>query len=311
MRLKITILYVLLFTTNLFVYAQDLPKVVNGKIERLSMFQSKYVTARNIDIWLPDGYSPSKKYAVLYMHDGQMLYDADASWNKQAWEVDEVAALLMKEGRVRDFIVVGIWNGGHTRHVDYFPQIPFESLTKKQQDSLYLALRNNGNPVFNSLVVNSDSYLRFIVTELKPYIDSNFSTLTSPENTFIAGSSMGGLISAYAICQYPGVFGGAICMSTHWPGTFSLENNPIPDAFFQYFSTHMPNPATHKIYFDYGDQTLDAMYPPLQKRIDDMMPANGFQQGKSWITQFFPGKDHSEKAWRERLHIPLLFMMGN
>ena len=77
-----------------------------------------------MEVWLPEGYSTNKKYAVLYMHDGQMLYDANTSWNKQSWDVDDVATKLMHEGKVKDFIVVGIWNGGKTRHSDYFPQKP-------------------------------------------------------------------------------------------------------------------------------------------------------------------------------------------
>ena len=79
--------------------------------------------------------------------------------------------------------------------------------------------------------VQSDAYLKFLVTELKPFIDSTFSVATDRSNTFIAGSSMGGLISMYAVCEYPAVFGGAACLSTHWPGIFTAENNPIPEAF--------------------------------------------------------------------------------
>ncbi|MEY2739711.1 MAG: hypothetical protein RL259_1620, partial [Bacteroidota bacterium] len=75
-------------------FAQELPKVTSGKVERIENFASKFVTSRNIDVWLPTDYSKSKKYAVLYMHDGQMLYDAEQTWNKQAWEVDEVMAKL-------------------------------------------------------------------------------------------------------------------------------------------------------------------------------------------------------------------------
>ena len=77
----------------------------------------------------------------------------------------------------------------------------------------------------------SDNYLKFLVTELKPFIDKKYSVYKDMNHTFIAGSSMGGLISMYAICEYPRVFGGAACMSTHWPGIFSAEGNPVPDAF--------------------------------------------------------------------------------
>lgn len=290
--------------------AQPIPSVVKGTLIRLDSFPSKYVTARNVHVWVPAGYENAKRYAVLYMHDGQMLYDSTIAWNKQAWDVDDVASRLIEADSIVPFIVVGVWNGGITRHVDYFPQKPFENLPKNKRDSLYLALRGNGNPVFNKLTVQSDNYLRFLVKELKPYIDANFATKPEMENTFVAGSSMGGLISLYAICEYPEVFGGAICMSTHWPGTFSLENNPVPDAFLNYFTQHLPSAHNHKIYFDYGTETLDAMYPELQNRMDKAMNNSTYSKSGTWITRRFEGHDHSERAWKSRLHIPLLFMFG-
>jgi len=245
---------------------------------------------------------------VLYMHDGQMLFDSATTWNKQEWGVDETMSRLLAAGKIRDCIVVGIWNIGKTRHANYFPQKPFESLPESLQDSLlYLAKRNPQSGLF-AIRVNSDHYLHFLVHELKPFIDNRFSTKKDRKNTFIAGSSMGGLISMYAICEYPKVFGGAACLSTHWPGTFEVENNPIPDAFIQYLRTHLPSPKTHKFYFDYGTATLDALYEPFQIRADQVMTAKGYTS-KNWITRKFEGEEHSERAWRERLGIPMEFLL--
>jgi predicted alpha/beta superfamily hydrolase len=236
-----------------------------------------------------------------------MLYDASTSWNKQSWDADDVAAKLMQESKVQDFIIVGIWNGGKTRHADYFPQKPFESMNAEQRDFVIKQLQPTGQPteIFQPV---SDNYLKFLVTELKPFIDQKYLVYTDRKHTFVAGSSMGGLISMYAICEYPGVFGGAACLSTHWPGIFSMENNPVPASFVNYLKKNLPDPKNHKIYFDHGDQTLDAMYAPLQKKVDEVMKAKGFS-GKTWETQFFPGKDHSEKSWNERLNIPLEFLL--
>jgi enterochelin esterase-like enzyme len=285
----------------------QVPKASIGTIQRLENFQSNYVDSRNIDVWLPNGYSNTQKYAVLYMHDGNMLYDAETTWNKQSWEVDEVAGKLIQEGKTKPFIVVGIWNNNQKRHPEYFPQKPYESLSPIQKDTITAQLQKAGRTkeVFQPI---SDLYLKFLVTELKPYIDEHFSTLKNRENTVIAGSSMGGLISMYAICEYPEVFGGAACISTHWPGTFSSQNNPIPDAFINYMDSHLPNPKTHTIYFDYGNKTLDAFYPDLQKKVDVLMQKKGFTN-TNWTTQFFDGKDHSEKSWAERLNIPLQFLL--
>lgn len=288
---------------------QELEGASSGKLERLADFPSEFVSARNVDVWLPEGYSPEKEYAVLYMHDGQMLYDASTTWNKQEWAVDEVMGQLIEDGKVRDCIVVGIWNPGRGRHADYFPGIPFRMLDIGLQDSLMHKVNRAENQPLFEYPVNSDNYLKFITKELKPWIDAHYSTKTDRDNTFVAGSSMGGLISWYAICEYPDVFGGAACLSTHWPGSFDVENNPIPDAFMSYLRRNLPDPKTHKIYFDHGTETLDALYEPYQKKADEVMRSKGYTN-QNWITEKFEGADHSENAWQERLHIPFTFLLA-
>lgn len=301
---KITILLALFFGFSMYALQT---KVTSGTIQRFEKFKSQFIEGRNVEVWLPDGYSKDEKYAVLYMHDGQMLFDAESTWNKQAWEVDEVAGKLISENKARKFIVVGIWNIPEKRHPEYFPQKPYESLTQIQKDTITAQLQKAGRikEVFKPY---SDLYLKFLVTELKPFIDKTFSTKKDAANTFISGSSMGGLISLYAICEYPKVFGGAACISTHWPGTFSSIKNPIPNAFIRYLKNNLPNPKTHKIYFDCGDQTLDALYKPLQEKVDAVMAAKGFTE-KNWVTKFFPGENHSEASWQKRLDIPLEFLL--
>ncbi|TKB44893.1 alpha/beta hydrolase [Thalassotalea mangrovi] len=283
-------------------------KVSSGSLDTIDNFNSKFIKDRRVQVWKPDGYNTSTKYAVLYMHDGQMLFDAANTWNKQEWGVDETASQLIADGTTRPFIVVAIDNGDKLRHSEYFPQAPFESLTDADKQRIYQAARDNGTQVFSQAVI-SDKYLKFLVYELKPYIDKNYSVATDRANTFIMGSSMGGLISAYALMEYPSIFGGAACLSTHWPGIFSMENNPIPLAFYQYLDGHLPKPESHKLYFDHGDQTLDAMYPQLQQEVDKIMAKHGYSED-NWMTRTYPGKNHSENAWRERLDVPLIFLLA-
>jgi predicted alpha/beta superfamily hydrolase len=283
-----------------------MPIPASGHVERLQDFASTHVPARNIDIWLPPGYSADRKYAVLYMQDGQMLFDAGITWNRQEWRADEVAGALMAEGKVRPFIIVGVYNGGPRRHVEYFPQKPFRALPDDFREQL-LAMNRNPQQVLFDGDVASDAYLKFLVEELKPYIDANYSVHTDAANTAVMGSSMGGLVSLYAISEYPAVFGAAAALSTHWPGIFTVENNPIPAAFFDYMQGNLPDPATHRLYFDYGTATLDAMYPPLQAKADAVMREKGYGAG-NWRTLAFEGAEHSEKAWAERLDIPLRFL---
>jgi len=116
------------------------------------------------------------------------------------------------------------------------------------------------------------------------------------------GSSMGGLISLYALCEYPDIFAGAACISTHWPA--------LDGVFLQYVENYLPVPGNHFIYFDFGTETLDAIYETYQVKVDSIMNAKGYLPNKNWITQKFEGADHSEKAWKERVHIPLLFLLG-
>lgn len=288
---------------------EDLPNVISGSIERLENFESKYVTARNVDIWLPEDYSSSKKYAVMYMHDGRMLYDPEKSWNKQAWDADDVATQLLASNSIQPFIIVGIWNGGVTRHSDYFPQKPFELLTNVQKDTVTAQLKRSHVPITDVFKPQSDNYLKFIIEELKPYIDKTYSVYTDRENTYVMGSSMGGLISMYAICEYPSVFGGAACLSTHWPGTFTLDNNPVPQAFISYLKDNLPKPDGNKIYFDCGDETLDRLYPEIQKEVNQLMLEKGYNKS-NMLTKFFPGENHSENAWNKRLHIPMTFLLS-
>ncbi len=280
--------------------------VASGRVERIASFQSHYVASRNVDIWLPESYALEKKHAVLYMHDGQMLFDATTTWNKQEWGVDETITQLLKEQLIKDVIVVGIWNTTN-RHAEYFPEKPFTYLTTRDLELVHLNLRKN-NRIEKELIPQSDNYLKFIVEELKPFIDATYATHTDKTATFIAGSSMGGLISWYALCEYPNVFGGAACLSTHWPGIFEVENNPIPQAFLNYLEAALPNPNENLLYFDYGTATLDALYPSLQKKVDALLLSKKFSSD-NWITLPFEGAEHTEKAWRERLNYPLLFLL--
>jgi enterochelin esterase-like enzyme len=240
------------------------------------------------------------------MHDGQNLYDSSGVWNKKEWKVDEVLSNLLRENKIENVIVAGIWNNGVKRHTEYFPQKAIDFIPQPQRDSL-IALFPDKTPL-------ADNYLKFIVTELKPFIDSVFPTYTASDKTFISGSSMGGLISMYAVCEYPHIFGSAACLSTHWIGTF-VNNKEIPGAFNEYIEKYLPpatetsaNTDTHKFYFDYGTVGLDANYPPYQKMIDKTARKKGYNSD-TWKSIEFTGHNHSETDWAKRLDVPLLFLL--
>ena len=283
-------------------------ELAGGQIYRIDSFPSKLIRPRNVDVWLPDNYSKENKYAVLYMHDGQNLFDANKTWNNQEWRVDEIFSELFIKDSIKNSIVVAIWNIPEIRHSDYFPQKALEFVPEGKRKNLEeIAIKQEAN--INQEFLNADNYLKFLVNELKPYIDLNFSTLTDSQNTYIAGSSMGGLISMYAVCEYPNVFGGAACISTHWPGIMPFPNNPIPAAFFKYMEANIPAPGLHKFYFDYGTENLDEYYPQYLKDVDRIFNKKGYNI-ENYMNLEFEGADHSEDSWNRRFDIPVLFLLG-
>jgi predicted alpha/beta superfamily hydrolase len=256
-------------------------------------FYSRYVDFRNVDVWLPPGYEGSAaRHPVLYMHDGQNIFDHPASYGGESWRVDQAMRRLIQEGKVREAIVVGIWNTP-LRWREYMPQKPYEA-PALQKHHPFILERAGGPPL-------SDAYLRFLVEELKPFIDKTYHTFRDQGNTFVMGSSMGGLISLYAISEYPQVFGGAGCVSTHW----AAGREDLVDEI----ARHLPDPSRHKLYFDFGTETLDAEYETYQRRMDEHLRRAGYREKGNWVTLKFEGAEHSERSWRERVHLPLEFLL--
>lgn len=280
-----------------------------GAIVDLGVVQSKNTDPRKVVVWLPSSYRPGgPRHAVLYMHDGQNLFDKSTAGYGVEWEVDEVLDRLIREKKARPTIVVGIWNTPK-RLREYVPAKAFAHLPPNYMDQvrgLY-----GGDPL-------SDGYLKFIVEELKPAIDKRFRVKTDRANTAIMGSSMGGLISLYAINEYPKLFGGAGMVSTHWPlllpanGTKSVsdeEYGAVAGAFERYLTPALPSPRNHRLYFDHGTETLDAIYARYQQRVDAVVGKRGYRQGANWISRNFPGHEHNEKSWASRVEIPLRFLL--
>jgi enterochelin esterase-like enzyme len=279
-----------------------------GKIVDLGIVHSKYADPRRVVVWLPDGYKPNgPKYAVLYMHDGQNLFDKATAGYGMEWEIDEHLSALIRDKKVRPTIVVGIWNTPK-RLQEYVPAKAFDGLPAEYRDKVRALY--GGDPL-------SDGYLKFIVRELRPMIDKRFNVKTDRANTVIMGSSMGALISLDAIDEYPQIFGGAGMMSTHWPlflkpdgqSVSEEEYEVVSSAFERYLAPALPDPKTHRLYFDHGSETLDAIYARYQERVDAVVARRGFKQGVNWLTRSFPGQKHNEISWASRVDIPLQFLL--
>jgi predicted alpha/beta superfamily hydrolase len=278
-------------------------------IVRYEAMPSRFTGARNVSVWLPADYGQSKRrYPVLYMHDGQNIFGVSTAFGGQSWRVDLAMEARQRAVAGSDAIVVGVWNTS-TRRQDFSPAGVEAAMDDKLRAR---TAEEHGGPAL------SDGYLRFLVEELKPMIDRDYRTKPGKASTFIMGSSMGGLISLYGICEYPHVFGAAGCLSTHWPLLSAAESFSKPDletpamiqAFATYLKRKLPKAGQNKIWMDHGTVNLESFYPPYQVAMDQVFKELGWQQGRDFESRVYEGADHNEASWRVRLHEPLKFLMG-
>lgn len=234
---------------------------VNVKIIDTAFYMPQLKRKRRIWIYLPQGYAASKKkYPVLYMQDGQNLFD-DATSYAGEWGVDEYLDSIAKSGK-KEVIVVGIDNGLTKRMAEYNPW-EFENFGKGE----------------------GDKYVDFLIKTLKPFIDKQYRTLKSKPNTYIAGSSMGGLISLYAVLKYPKVFGGAGIFSPAFWTASGIDSTVILDA----------KKVNSRLFFYAGTQEGDTMIPYMQ-RIEKEIK----QRSKSPVVEIIGQNEyHGEAAWRK------------
>ncbi|SHH44112.1 alpha/beta hydrolase [Thermosipho atlanticus] len=237
-------------------------KDLSGKLEIIENFYSPELNnKRNIIVYLPPGYDENEKYPVLYMHDGQNLFDSKTSFIGIEWGIDETLDNLITTGKIDPIIVVGIYNSSD-RLAEYSPWY----------DSYY---KDGGK---------GDKYLEFIVNSLKPFIDSHYST--KKESNYIGGSSMGGLISLYAISKYD-IFSGAIVMS---PSLFFGDGK-----IFNYVSQNPP--ANAKIFLYVGKkESSDPTFLENVRKLERILKKN-FVNVK-YIED--PEGIHNEVYWAKR-----------
>ncbi|MEO1221661.1 MAG: alpha/beta fold hydrolase [Pseudomonadota bacterium] len=253
---------------------------------------------QRLSIWLPPGYDANtKRYRVLYMHDAQNLFDPALSNFNKVWAADK-AMLTHAESLGEDpWIVVGIWSPGADRYRQYMPEPAYDAAGSD--------LRGRMDAFGNGQPIVSRHYIDWMAGTLKPWVDTHLRTLTGPQETAIIGSSMGGLISLYAFLEHPETFGRAGCVSTHWPGT-APQTVGEPDSemlgiWQAMIAQRLGAPGGRKLWFDHGDATLDAHYPPYQAAIDAQLEAAAWTRGVHWESRFYPGAEHEENAWAQRL----------
>lgn len=269
-------------------------------------FEAERLGQVRVSVWTPPDYRRGQgRHRVLYMHDGQNLFDPAVSGYGKVWHVDRAVTSLALGPEAP--IVVGIWNPVAARYRTYVPAEPFARLSPDIRRALA--------PLVDGAVV-SDAYLDFVTGPLKRAIDTRYRTRPDVSNTAIMGSSMGGLISLYAMVQHRDVFGSAACLSTHWP---LFVPGPAEDAPYQaavidnwrsWLGDRLGPPAGRRIWFDHGTETLDRLYRPYQAAVDKLLPPLGWKQGRDFESRAYPGAPHEENAWAARLGDPLRWLYG-
>ena len=241
-----------------------------GEVKYHKNFKSEILqNERDIIVWIPPSYKneSDRKFSVLYMHDGQNIMDPKTSYAGMDWRVDETATKLIKSGKLEEIIIVGIYNT--------------PDRLEEYSDS------EKGN-----------KYLKFIIDELMPFINSNYRTKTTNTDTAIMGSSMGGLISLLAVWKYPDVFGKAACLSS----SFYYDDEKA----IKMVRDYKGEKKKIKIYIDHGEDGL-----PRGQKMFCALGEKGFIIGTDIDYFYAPGAEHTENAWAGRLERPLLFLFGN
>lgn len=277
------------------------PDAASTRFAYASFEDSRYIDRKDYIVCLPASYQTdtTRRYPVLYMMDAQNLFVDSLAYGGHSWRAHRVLDSLTVAGRVPETIIVGVNHAAEKRFSEYMPQKVAEHFPQSLRDSLANRITH---PVY------SDDFLAFLTRELKPHMDAAYRTRPDSAHTFIGGSSMGGLISMYALCEYPEVFAGAMCLSTHWPVSLDNSTPEVGQHWVTYLSENLP--SGKRWYFDYGTEGLDRFYEPYQLRVDSVLVEKGYQQRENWWTYKYTGHDHNEHFWNQRLHRPFQLILG-
>lgn len=251
---------------------------LTGEFGQHKQFPSTHLgRARDILVYLPPGYKQAQqRYPVLYLHDGQNLFDAATSFAGEEWGVDETAERLIQAGLLPPLLIVGIYNTGEHRIDEYTPTVD--------------ASQGRGG--------QGDAYGRFIVEELKPFIDRHYHTLAEPEHTGLGGSSLGGLVTLYLGLKYPHVFSRLLVMS---PSVWWDQG-----VILRIVQALRAKPAT-RIWLDIG--TKEGKFTPGHVRLlRDLLIAQGWRLGDDLKFLQVKGGQHTERDWAKRIEPALRYL---
>jgi predicted alpha/beta superfamily hydrolase len=262
------------------------PRTLTGDVRLHQNFHSRILNnERDVIVYLPPGYKTdnAKRYPVFYMHDGQNLFDGATSFIPgQEWRADETAESLIRSAKIEPLIIVGVYNTGMSRVNEY----------TAAEDARYKA---GGK---------ADLYGRFLVEELKPFIDTTYRTKPDAAHTGLGGSSLGGLVSLYLGLKYPNVFSRIAIVS---PAVWWADNQIV-----RYTEALSKKPPL-RIWLDIGTKEgRDAK--EAQNTVDgarllkESLMRQGWRAEKDLKYFEAEGAEHNERAWAARLDQILEFL---
>ena len=244
-----------------------------GKIRFHREMRAEGIRPRDVLVWLPPGYEENRdlRYPVLYMQDGQNVFDPETSFIGVSWQADEAAGRLMREGRIRDAIIVAVYNT--------------EDREEEYGDTS-----------------SGQAYMRFMVHGLKPFIDRNYRAIPERDAAAVMGSSMGGRISFLLAWKYPDIFAQAACLS---PAFLHGADNIIP------LVRDFKGPRKNiRLYIDNGSEGLDRELQRGCDEMVAALLEKGFKLGQDLEWFHDDGGEHSETSWSQRLWRPFVFLLG-
>ena len=236
---------------------------VTGTFKYHSAMKGAGIADRNVTVWLPPGYQSNvkKHFPVIYLQDGQNLFDAAKASFGVEWGIDETVDSLIKRKIIPEVIVVGI-NNTADRSKEYAPG------------------------------VKGIAYMNFMVNQLKPFIDKRYRTITDAKHTVVGGSSSGGLISFMLAWEYPSIFSRAICMSP------ALKISDID--YVKVVSKPGQKKKQIFLYLDNGGLGLESELKPGIDEMIVALKANGYQEGRDFVFIVDPAAKHFESEWAKR-----------
>jgi predicted alpha/beta superfamily hydrolase len=265
------------------------PAHIVGTLVELDAVPARHVTPRPVQVWLPPGYErdTDRRYPVLYLHDGQNVFDARAAGAE--WQVDETAQRLVLAGTVQPFIVVAVPSGR-------------DRIAELTPTPGVLTPERSGQPAPRKVGGGAAAYARYLVEDLKPAIDARFRTQPGPQSTAVGGSSLGGLASLWLALHHGDTFGAALVVSPSvwWDDEFARRDVST-------WSARSPSPRP-RLWLDIGDQEGEGAVPAV-RRLRDALIARGWTPQTLAYTEA-PGARHDEASWALRVEGMLRFLHG-